>query len=71
MEGRELGKAESLNVFPGHLVCRVLLVLIIIRPFFKLAQAWPKGSQATVSRIGLEQVQPLLCDLFWKGFSGI
>lgn len=47
----------------------MLFVLVIIRLFFKLAQAWPEGIQAAAGRIGPEELH--LSHLPWEGSSRI
>ena len=60
--GRELAILSPRVSSQGTRVCRVLLVCIILKLFFRLAQAWPKGIQATAGRIAclVPSLLPLL-----------
>ena len=53
VEGKALRRLNPPVSSQGTGVCGVLLRLIIIRPFFKLAQVWPRGSQAAAGGFGI------------------
>lgn len=67
--GEDAGKTASRISSQGCTgVCRALLALIIIRPFFNLAQARPEGIQVAMGRTGhpAPSPRPLLGHFLWN-----